>query len=276
MDLQENVVKTKLPKAVDEDVEVRVNQPVPERKKALTAREWKFVWEWVSGDGAVSLKEAALRAGYKPTSALESAKRLTDANVRPDVVAAIQEARRDLRAKYGTSLERHMKDLMDIRDRALAANNFSAAVAAEFRRGQALGTIYVDRKEIRVGTIDTMSKEEVMRKLEELRAMYEPLAAPVVEVQAVETVEVIETPQLAAPVEVVEPVVQAQPVVEEEEPEMTIREGLRNVDRTRKQLIQEAKKADHRIRDNEARIADRLRDTRLLSRSPVRGGREDV
>ena len=115
-----------------------------------------------------------------------------------------------------------------------------------------------------------------MRKLEELRAMYEPLAAPVVEVQAVETVEVIETPQLAAPVEVVEPVVQAQPVVEEEEPEMTIREGLRNVDRTRKQLIQEAKKADHRIRDNEARIADRLRDTRLLSRSPVRGGREDV
>lgn len=275
-------MKTKLPKAVDEDVEERVNQPVPERKKALTAREWKFVWEWVSGDGAVSLKEAALRAGYKPTSALESAKRLTDANVRPDVVAAIQEARRDLRAKYGTSLERHMKDLMDIRDRALAANNFSAAVAAEFRRGQALGTIYVDRKEIRVGTIDTMSKEEVMRKLEELRAMYEPLAAPVVEVQAVETVEVIETPQLAAPVEVVEvvevaePVVQVQPVVEEEEPEMTIREGLRNVDRTRKQLIQEAKKADHRIRDNEARIADRLRDTRLLSRSPVRGRREDV
>ena len=275
-------MKTKLPKAVDEDVEERVNQPVPERKKALTAREWKFVWEWVSGDGAVSLKEAALRAGYKPTSALESAKRLTDANVRPDVVAAIQEARRDLRAKYGTSLERHMKDLMDIRDRALAANNFSAAVAAEFRRGQALGTIYVDRKEIRVGTIDTMSKEEVMRKLEELRAMYEPLAAPVVEVQAVETVEVIETPQLAAPVEVVEvvevaePVVQVQPVVEEEEPEMTIREGLRNVDRTRKQLIQEAKKADHRIRANEARIADRLRDTRLLSRSPVRRGREDI
>jgi hypothetical protein len=284
-------VKTKLPKAVDEEVEERVNQPVPERKKALTAREWKFVWEWVSGDGAVSLKEAALRAGYKPTSALESAKRLTDANVRPDVVAAIQEARRDLRAKYGTSLERHMKDLMDIRDRALAANNFSAAVAAEFRRGQALGTIYVDRKEIRVGTIDTMTKEEVMRKLEELRAMYEPLAAPVVEVQAVETVEVIKTPQLAAPVEVVEPVVQVQPVVEEEvvepvvqvqpvveeeEPEMTIREGLRNVDRTRKQLIQEAKKADHRIRDNEARIADRLRDTRLLSRSPVRGGREDI
>ena len=272
-------MRTKLPKAVDEDVEARVNQPVPERKKALTAREWKFVWEWVSGDGAVSLKEAALRAGYKPTSALESAKRLTDANVRPDVVAAIQEARRDLRAKYGTSLERHMKDLMDIRDRALAANNFSAAVAAEFRRGQALGTIYVDRKEIRVGTIDTMTKEEVMRKLEELRAMYEPLAAPVVEVQAVETVEVIETPQLAAPVEVVEvaePVVQVHPVVEEEEPEMTIREGLRNVDRTRKQLIQEAKKADHRIRDNEARIADRLRDTRLLSRSPVRGRREDV
>ncbi len=65
-----------------------------------------------------------------------------------------------------------MRDMQDIRDRALEAGNYSAAVQAEYRRGQALGTIYVERKEIRHGTIDTMSAEEVRRKLEEIKAMY--------------------------------------------------------------------------------------------------------
>jgi hypothetical protein len=74
--------------------------------------------------------------------------------------------------KYGTTYERHMRDLQVIRDQALSAGAFGAAVQAEYRRGQALGTIYIDRKEIRHGTIDSMSKEEVMRKLEEIKKLY--------------------------------------------------------------------------------------------------------
>ena len=65
-----------------------------------------------------------------------------------------------------------MRDLQKIRDRAMEAGAWSAAVQAEYRRGQALGTIYVDRKEVRIGTIDSMSKEEVMRKLEDIKKMY--------------------------------------------------------------------------------------------------------
>ena len=65
-----------------------------------------------------------------------------------------------------------MRDLQMIRDKALEAGAYAAAVQAEYRRGQALGTIYVDRKEIRHGTIDSMSKEEVERKLNELKALY--------------------------------------------------------------------------------------------------------
>jgi hypothetical protein len=65
-----------------------------------------------------------------------------------------------------------MKDLQLIRDKALEAGAFAAAVQAEYRRGQALGTIYVERKEIRHGTIDSMSKEEVQRKLDELKKLY--------------------------------------------------------------------------------------------------------
>ena len=54
----------------------------------------------------------------------------------------------------------------------MAAGAFGAAVQAEYRRGQALGTIYVDRKEIRHGTIDSMSRDEVLRKLQELKKLY--------------------------------------------------------------------------------------------------------
>jgi hypothetical protein len=157
-------------------VATRLQEPVPKPKggrfKALSEREWRFVHELVSGEGQITLKEAAIRAGYAETSATPMARSLTDPESHPHVVAAIQEFRREIAEKYGTSFERHMRDMQIIRDRALEAGNYGAAVAAEYRRGQALGTIYIDRKEIRHGTIDSMSKEEVMRKLLEIKKLY--------------------------------------------------------------------------------------------------------
>jgi phage terminase small subunit len=141
-------------------------------KRVMTAKHWKFVTEYVSGDGRVTLKEAAIRAGYKESSASVMAWQLTNPDLNPHIVAAIQEYRAELASKYNTSYERHMKDLQLIRDKALEAGAYAAAVQAEYRRGQALGTIYVERKEIRHGTIDSMSKEEVQRKLDELKKLY--------------------------------------------------------------------------------------------------------
>ena len=43
--------------------------PLRKQRKTLNAKEWKFVTELVSGDGRVTMKEAAMRAGYKETSA---------------------------------------------------------------------------------------------------------------------------------------------------------------------------------------------------------------
>jgi phage terminase small subunit len=146
--------------------------PLKKQRKKLTQREWTFVQELVSGDGTVTMKECALRAGYTPQSAKAMAWRLTNPEISPHVVAAIQEYRAELGAKYGTTYERHMRDLQTIRDAALAAGAYGAAVQAEYRRGQALGTIYVERKEIRHGTIDSMSKEEVERKLMEIKNLY--------------------------------------------------------------------------------------------------------
>jgi phage terminase small subunit len=146
--------------------------PLRAQRRKLTAKEWTFVTELVSGDGRTTMKDAAIKAGYKPSSASVMAWKLTNPDINPHVVAAIQAYRADLASKYNTSYERHMRDLQIIRDKALDAGAFAAAVQAEYRRGQALGTIYVERKEIRHGTIDSMSKEEVQRKLDELKKLY--------------------------------------------------------------------------------------------------------
>ena len=162
------------PPVLGDKLQKRLSTPVAplKKQKMLTPREWTFVKELVTGDGAVTMKEAAIRAGFGPKSAGSIATKLTNPDICPHIVAAIQEYRAELNAKYNTTFERHMRDLLTIRDAALAAGAYGAAVQAEYRRGQALGTIYVDRKEIRIGTIDSMSKEEVQRKLEEIKKLY--------------------------------------------------------------------------------------------------------
>ena len=78
-------------------------------------------------------------------------------------------------------------------DKALEAGAYAAAVQAEYRRGQALGTIYVDRKEIRHGTIDSMSKEEVQRKLDEIKRLYGgPPPTALIDAKSGEVIETIE------------------------------------------------------------------------------------
>lgn len=164
----------------------RTNAVVPSLKKVKTLKpkEWKFVQELVAGDGHVTMKEAAIRAGYKETSASAMAWQLTNPAICPHVVSAIQAYRIELNSKYGTNYDRHMRDLQLIRDKALEAGAFGAAVQAEYRRGQALGTIYVERKEIRHGSIDSMSKEEVERKLAEIKRLYGGVPQQIMDVEA--------------------------------------------------------------------------------------------
>ena len=183
-------------------VEERVTRPVKAHKpRVLTPQEWKFVEEFCAGDGHITLKEAALRAGYSEIWAKNRARELTDPDRSPHIVAAIQERRRELGEKYGTTYERHMRDLQVIRDQALAAGAYGAAVQAEYRRGQALGTIYIERKEIRHGTIDSMSRDEVMRKLEEIKKLYGDRGGPVIDITPVQIAHDPEVEDVPEPVE---------------------------------------------------------------------------
>lgn len=186
------------------------------KQKTLRAKEWKFVTELVAGDGRVTMKEAAIRAGYKDTSASVMAWKLTNPEINPHVVAAIQAYRAELNSKYNTSYERHMRDLQMIRDKALEAGAYAAAVQAEYRRGQALGTIYVDRKEIRHGTIDSMSKEEVQRKLDELKKLYGgPPPSAIIDA---ETGKVLDTVEREKDPAFVSPVAEPPPDIFERDP----------------------------------------------------------
>jgi len=217
-----------LPVTQGEKLMERLNVPVKPLKsqpKAVTPQQWKFVQELVSEDGRVTLKEAAIRAGYSEKNASWESNRLTDPRYHPQVVAAIQEYRHQLAEKYGTNFERHMRDLQVIRDKALDAGNFGAAVSAEYRRGQALGTIYIDRKEIRVGTIDSMSKEEVQRKLEEIKALYGSPPQELIDV----------TPE------------------DIEDSPTTMLEAMRNGERSRRASLQENKAESAECGDNEGR-----------------------
>ncbi len=143
------------------------------RSKKLTRRQELFVKELVSNDGQITMREAAINAGFPPSSAHTRAYEMTNPLICPHIVAAIKAYRDELDAKYGINYQRHVRDLQNIRDLAIQNGAYSAAVQAEYRRGQAQGDIYVSKSEIRHGSIDQMSKEEVMKALDELRDTYE-------------------------------------------------------------------------------------------------------
>ena len=146
--------------------------PLEEQAGQVTPQQWRFIKELCDEDGKVTLRQAAIKAGYPEDKASKTANNLTSAKLYPHVVRAIQDYRYEQAEKYGTNFERHMRDLQVIRDKALEAGNYGAAVSAEFRRGQALGSIYIDKKMVLTGSIDQMSKEQVTAKLQELQALH--------------------------------------------------------------------------------------------------------
>ena len=145
----------------------------PDRK--LTRRQEKFVKELVSNDGLITLREAAIRAGYPAGSAHSRAFELTNVNICPHVVKEISRYREELDEMYAVGYKRHVRDMQRIRDLALDNGAYSAAVQAEYRRGQAQGDIYVSKSEIRTGSIDQMSREDVEKELERIREGFEPI-----------------------------------------------------------------------------------------------------
>ena len=163
----------------------------PQEREAqkLTKRQELFVKEWVSQDGQITKRDAAIAAGYPPKSAHARANDLTNQKRSPHVCKAIREYKLELHKKYAVNYGRHVKDLQRIRDAALEDKSYAAAVAAEKARGQAEGSIYITKSEVRHGSIDQKDRAQVLKALEELKASY----APVATLERVDTKNEVET-----------------------------------------------------------------------------------
>ena len=167
--------KKALPKSAPVIEKKKSGRPRINKNSILTRKQELFVKELVSKDGQITLREAAINAGYPASSAHTRAYELTNPHISPHVVNAIKSYRNELDEKFGVTFQRHLRDLQSIRDLAIQNGAYSAAVQAEYRRGQAHGDIYVSKSEIRHGSIDSMSKEEVEKALMELKDQYAPV-----------------------------------------------------------------------------------------------------
>ena len=85
----------------------------------------------------------------------------------PKVVEAIIQRRAEIEKPHEVKLNKHVQELARLREKSLSEKSYSAAVNADRLRGQA-GGLYIARKEIRTGSIDSMSRDDVLKQLKEL------------------------------------------------------------------------------------------------------------
>jgi hypothetical protein len=139
----------------------------PKDGAGLTDKQKVFVKIYSENEGRLTPTECARQAGYSENSANVSASLLLNGKRYPKVVDALIARRAELEKTHEVKLNKHVQELARLREKALGEKSYSAAVNAERLRGQAAG-LYVDRKEIRTGAIDSMSREEVLSKLKEI------------------------------------------------------------------------------------------------------------
>ena len=139
----------------------------PIRADGLTDKQQIFVKIFTENEGRLTPTECARQAGYSEGSANVTSSQLLNGKRYPKVVEAIIKRRAEIEKTHEVKLNKHVQELARLREKSLQEKSYSAAVNAERLRGQAAG-LYIDRKEIRTGSIDSMSREEVLKSLKEL------------------------------------------------------------------------------------------------------------
>jgi len=127
----------------------------------LTRRQRNFVWIAVNNP-RLSLIECAYKSGYKDPR--QAAVNLFKNEI---IRKEFNFLSNEVKKKYELNFDRAVQDLYDIRDKALAAGSFNAAISAQNSLLR-VGGLIVDRKEVLFGKIDQMSREEVEGRLEQL------------------------------------------------------------------------------------------------------------
>jgi len=127
----------------------------------LNRRQRNFIWIAVNNP-RLSLVECAHKAGY--TSPRQMANKLMG---KPIIRKEYNYLMNQAKKKYELNYDRAVQDLYDIRDKAMEAGSFNAAISAQNSLLK-VGGLIVDRKEVMFGKVDQMSREEVETRLAQL------------------------------------------------------------------------------------------------------------
>jgi phage terminase small subunit len=135
----------------------------------LTPKREAFAQAVASGMSQADAYRAAfsVKPTTKPETVQQSASRLM---ADPIVSARVAEIRKPIVKRAQITLESHLADLQMLRDRALEAEQYSAAISAEVSRGKASG-LYTDKVE-HSGSIkfEDMTDEDLDRRIAALKA----------------------------------------------------------------------------------------------------------
>lgn len=111
---------------------------------ALTPKQEAFCLSYLeTGNASEAYRQSYDAENMKPESINREAKALTD---NPKIAARIDELRQPAIKKAQMTLEGHLEDLQKLRNMAVKASQFSAAISAEVARGKAAG-VHVEKSE---------------------------------------------------------------------------------------------------------------------------------
>ena len=138
--------------------------PDGKRHRPLSSAHKKFCRLYVQG---LSGAEAARRAGF--TKHKYGAKAQGSALLRrnPLIANHIIELLQKERERASVSMDSHLTELSRLRDEAVDSGQISSAISAEVSRGRAAG-LYIEKKEVTVNKVESMSDEELRSKLQDL------------------------------------------------------------------------------------------------------------
>lgn len=138
--------------------------PDGKKHRPLSPRHKKFCSLYVQG---MSGAEAARKSGF--TKHKFGAKAQGSALLRrnPLIANHIIDLLRKEVERQNVSMESHLTELSRLRDEAVDSGQISSAISAEISRGKAAG-LYIEKKEVTVNKVETMSDEELRSKLQDL------------------------------------------------------------------------------------------------------------
>ena len=142
--------------------------------KTLTPKQIKFAQELVYNEGRKTATQCAVEAKYSEDRAHVTASELQNPKMYPLVVQYIGQLRDEIQKKYDITFESHMAHLGKMRNDALDAKAWTAAINAEVARGKAAG-LYVEQKIIRTGKLDDLTEEELDSRIADVLDQYSPI-----------------------------------------------------------------------------------------------------